>query len=185
MVSLSYLANKTTHVWIGEDINPAVYIPGKSTTGNTNQRTAARTFRTPLPAPLTRASCNPTRARIPITTACSSRCSTGSRRTSRCCSTTPGPTASAMAISAANSPETTIRIRTTARQSGRLQLRCPPPVEHLAGRPQPVQGPQRQGPPAGRMADRADPVDRQRHRDQYHLGQGQFARRNQCGPSGL
>src|SRR5579885_3633455 len=38
LASVSYLGNKTTHVWIGEDINPAVYIPGKSTTGNTNQR---------------------------------------------------------------------------------------------------------------------------------------------------
>jgi hypothetical protein len=38
LASISYLGNKTTHVWIGEDINPAVYIPGASTTGNTNQR---------------------------------------------------------------------------------------------------------------------------------------------------
>ncbi len=36
--SISYLGNKTTHVWIGEEINPAVNtIPGAST-GNTNQR---------------------------------------------------------------------------------------------------------------------------------------------------
>lgn len=38
LASISYLGNKTSHVWVGEDINPAVYIPGKSTTGNTNQR---------------------------------------------------------------------------------------------------------------------------------------------------
>ncbi len=38
LASISYLGNKTTHIWVGEDINPAVYIPGASTTGNTNQR---------------------------------------------------------------------------------------------------------------------------------------------------
>ena len=38
MASLTYLGNKTTHVWSGEEINPALYIPGQSTTGNTNQR---------------------------------------------------------------------------------------------------------------------------------------------------
>ena len=32
---VSYLGNKTTHVWIGEDINPAMYIPGRSTTQGT------------------------------------------------------------------------------------------------------------------------------------------------------
>ncbi len=44
MVSATYLGNKTTHIWTGEDINPGVYIPGIcggapcSTTANTNQR---------------------------------------------------------------------------------------------------------------------------------------------------
>lgn len=42
--SLSYLGNKTSHLWIGNDLNPAVYIPGTcsgkpcSTTGNTQAR---------------------------------------------------------------------------------------------------------------------------------------------------
>lgn len=42
--SVSYLGNKTTHVWGGQEINPATYFPGLcggkacSTTGNTNQR---------------------------------------------------------------------------------------------------------------------------------------------------
>jgi hypothetical protein len=34
LVSISYLGNKTTHVWVGEDINPAVYIPGSSASPN-------------------------------------------------------------------------------------------------------------------------------------------------------
>ncbi|HVW83663.1 MAG TPA: hypothetical protein VHB50_03245, partial [Bryobacteraceae bacterium] len=38
LASATYLGNKTTHIWVGEETNPAVYIPGKSTTGNTNQR---------------------------------------------------------------------------------------------------------------------------------------------------
>jgi hypothetical protein len=39
VVSASYLGNKTTHLWInGGEINPAIYIPGASTTANTNQR---------------------------------------------------------------------------------------------------------------------------------------------------
>ena len=33
----SYFGNKTTHMWIGMEINPAVYMPG-ATTANTNQR---------------------------------------------------------------------------------------------------------------------------------------------------
>lgn len=37
LASASYLGNKTTHLWVGEDINPAIYGPG-ATTGNTNQR---------------------------------------------------------------------------------------------------------------------------------------------------
>ena len=39
VLSASYLGNKTTHLWInGGEINPAIYIPGASTTGNTQQR---------------------------------------------------------------------------------------------------------------------------------------------------
>jgi hypothetical protein len=44
MASVSYLGNKTTHVWLAADLNHATYIPGNcgsvpcSTTGNTNQR---------------------------------------------------------------------------------------------------------------------------------------------------
>lgn len=38
LASVTYLGNKTTHIWAGEEINPAIYIPGASTTGNTNTR---------------------------------------------------------------------------------------------------------------------------------------------------
>lgn len=44
LASLSYLGNKTTHLWLGRDLNPAVYIPGNcgssacSTTSNTANR---------------------------------------------------------------------------------------------------------------------------------------------------
>ncbi|HZT33805.1 MAG TPA: TonB-dependent receptor [Bryobacteraceae bacterium] len=34
LASVSYLGNKTTHVWVGEDINPAQYIPGNSASTN-------------------------------------------------------------------------------------------------------------------------------------------------------
>ena len=34
LASVSYLGNKTTHVWVGEDINPAIYIPGSSASTN-------------------------------------------------------------------------------------------------------------------------------------------------------
>ena len=42
--SISYLGNKTSHLWLGQEINPAVFIPGTcgsaacSTTGNTQAR---------------------------------------------------------------------------------------------------------------------------------------------------
>ena len=38
MASVTYLGNKTNHIWSGYELNPAIYIPGQSTTGNTNQR---------------------------------------------------------------------------------------------------------------------------------------------------
>lgn len=38
LASATYLGNKTTHIWVGEETNQALYIPGQSTTGNTNQR---------------------------------------------------------------------------------------------------------------------------------------------------
>ena len=44
VVTASYIGNKTSHLWIGNEINPAVYIPGTcgsaacSTTGNTQAR---------------------------------------------------------------------------------------------------------------------------------------------------
>jgi hypothetical protein len=38
LASISYIGNKTTHLWLGRDINPAVYIPGQSTTSNINNR---------------------------------------------------------------------------------------------------------------------------------------------------
>jgi hypothetical protein len=49
LASLTYMGNKTAHVWTGQELNPAVYIPGIcptanspnaqcSTTANTNQR---------------------------------------------------------------------------------------------------------------------------------------------------
>ena len=38
LVTASYLGNKTTHQWLGHEMNPALYIPGNSTTGNTNAR---------------------------------------------------------------------------------------------------------------------------------------------------
>ena len=34
----SYLGSHTAHVWGGQALNPAVYIPGQSTTGNVNER---------------------------------------------------------------------------------------------------------------------------------------------------
>jgi hypothetical protein len=40
VVSATYMGNKTTHLWISGEVNPAIYnpAPGASTTGNTNQR---------------------------------------------------------------------------------------------------------------------------------------------------
>ena len=37
LASITYLGNKTTHLWVGSEMNPAVYGPG-ATTSNTNQR---------------------------------------------------------------------------------------------------------------------------------------------------
>ena len=38
LLSASYLGNRSLHVWLGHDINHATYIPGQSTTSNTNLR---------------------------------------------------------------------------------------------------------------------------------------------------
>lgn len=38
LASASYIGNKSTHVWTATELNPATYIAGKSTVGNTNQR---------------------------------------------------------------------------------------------------------------------------------------------------
>ena len=38
LASASYLGNRTAHLWITEEIDPAVYMGPSSTTGNTNQR---------------------------------------------------------------------------------------------------------------------------------------------------
>src|SRR6185437_1047890 len=38
LISASYLGNKGTHQWITTQLDPAVYIPGSSTLGNTNNR---------------------------------------------------------------------------------------------------------------------------------------------------
>ena len=44
LVSATYIGNKSSHIWTGEDVDPGVYIPGTcngspcSTTSNTNQR---------------------------------------------------------------------------------------------------------------------------------------------------
>jgi hypothetical protein len=38
LVTATYLGNKSTHLWLQNEQNPAVYVPGASTTANTNQR---------------------------------------------------------------------------------------------------------------------------------------------------
>lgn len=38
MLGASYIGSHTAHVWGGRALNPAIYIPGQSTTGNVNQR---------------------------------------------------------------------------------------------------------------------------------------------------
>jgi outer membrane receptor protein involved in Fe transport len=38
MGSVSYLGNRTSNIWIGKELNPAVYIPGNSTQGNQDAR---------------------------------------------------------------------------------------------------------------------------------------------------
>lgn len=38
MASVSYLGNRTDNIWIGKELNPAVYIPGASSNANQEQR---------------------------------------------------------------------------------------------------------------------------------------------------
>lgn len=38
MASVSYLGNRTANIWIGKELNPAVFIPGASTQGNQDAR---------------------------------------------------------------------------------------------------------------------------------------------------
>lgn len=53
MASVTYLGNKTTHVWLTQDLNPAIYAPGAST-GNTPQRRLLY-LQDPQPGPILRA----------------------------------------------------------------------------------------------------------------------------------
>jgi carboxypeptidase family protein len=38
MASATYLGNRTSHIWLGYEVNPAIYVPGNSTTGNVDAR---------------------------------------------------------------------------------------------------------------------------------------------------
>ncbi len=38
LATVSYIGNKTTHLWLSQDLNYSVYIPGASSTANTTQR---------------------------------------------------------------------------------------------------------------------------------------------------
>lgn len=38
MASLAYLGNRTSNIWLGRELNPAIYIPGASTQGNQEAR---------------------------------------------------------------------------------------------------------------------------------------------------
>jgi hypothetical protein len=38
LVSVAYIGNHTIHLWLGREINPAIYVPGASTLANTNVR---------------------------------------------------------------------------------------------------------------------------------------------------
>lgn len=38
MASATYLGNRTTNIWLGRELNPAVYVPGASTQANLEQR---------------------------------------------------------------------------------------------------------------------------------------------------
>ena len=50
MVSVSYLGNKTTHLWSGNgEMNPAVYIPGNCVAANTDSRLPDRAPPRPIP----------------------------------------------------------------------------------------------------------------------------------------
>ncbi len=51
LLSANYLGNKTTHRWLNAPLNPAVYIPGASTVGNTEARRVL-TLEDPVNGPL-------------------------------------------------------------------------------------------------------------------------------------
>ncbi len=67
--SISYLGNKTSHLWIGHETNPAVYIPGASSTGNTQARRVL-TLANPKAGSIIRKWSSPTTASARITTDC-------------------------------------------------------------------------------------------------------------------
>jgi hypothetical protein len=50
LVSGSYIGNRTVHLWSSTQLNPAVYVPGNSTTGNTDARRLL-TFINPVEGP--------------------------------------------------------------------------------------------------------------------------------------
>ena len=73
--SLTYLGNKTAHLWIGNETNPAVYIPGNCNGKRvparaTRRRGASCLWRTRPPASIILPWSSPMMASAPITTAC-------------------------------------------------------------------------------------------------------------------
>ena len=106
LATVSYMGNKTSHLWLTDDINPAVYIPGTcggkpcSSTANTAQRRTLY-LGNPSEGQYSGRLRSPMTEQMQTITACCFRCSTGSTEISQRSPTTPGHTASAKAISTA------------------------------------------------------------------------------------
>jgi len=178
--SISYLGNKTNHVWVGEEINPAVFGPGANKRA-TRTNGGVLYLQNPTVGSGYARHCSSEQGGNSRYAGMLVRYNIAWRATSRSCGTTPTRTASVTRTSVGE-----LAGNYYSNPANRSQDKgdCNFDVRHLMNTSliaqKPIQGTQSRGQGPRRMAAFADRDGRQRHCDQHHLGYGRFADRHRA-----